>query len=317
MFLSEIKKQTSYFLRDKYKTARLALTDVTQAELLIEEATNSDPWGPDAKTMTRISEAAFDIDDYWRIVDVLHRRLRSMNWKEWRQLYKTLIVLEFFLTHGPESFSEEFCRDMNDIRELGNFNYVDEKGFNWGSCMQLKAERILKLLGDKEQLKEARSKAQKVSQEIQGFGNLIVSSSSSSSQISRTSSFGSYSLDSPTWSAQDEPLKNQEQCNKSTNELFDDLKQGPAKKFANDTMLKEEVEGLHLWDTPIAENANLLESSDEEEDENSNGWSARTYSPVSTTNNRIKRDNRAVALRSLSNTGKTTKKFERQSSWGF
>lgn len=41
---------------------------------LAEEATNSDVLGPDAKTMTRISEAAYDMDDYWRIVDVLHRR---------------------------------------------------------------------------------------------------------------------------------------------------------------------------------------------------------------------------------------------------
>lgn len=41
---------------------------------LAEEATNGDPRSPDARTMTRISEAAFGMDDYWRIVDVLHQR---------------------------------------------------------------------------------------------------------------------------------------------------------------------------------------------------------------------------------------------------
>lgn len=41
---------------------------------LAEEVTTNDPCSPDARTMTRIAEASFDIDDYWRIVDVLHRR---------------------------------------------------------------------------------------------------------------------------------------------------------------------------------------------------------------------------------------------------
>jgi len=41
---------------------------------LAEEATNKDKCSPDAKTMTRIAEASFDIDEYWRIVDLLHQR---------------------------------------------------------------------------------------------------------------------------------------------------------------------------------------------------------------------------------------------------
>lgn len=41
---------------------------------LAEEATNNDPRSPDARTMTRIAEASFELDDYWRIVDILHSR---------------------------------------------------------------------------------------------------------------------------------------------------------------------------------------------------------------------------------------------------
>ncbi|KAF6163320.1 hypothetical protein GIB67_025184 [Kingdonia uniflora] len=61
------------FIQEKCKTARLVFTDVTLAELLAEEATSNEPNAPDAKTMTRIAEASFDIDDYWRVVDILHR----------------------------------------------------------------------------------------------------------------------------------------------------------------------------------------------------------------------------------------------------
>ncbi|KAF6148645.1 hypothetical protein GIB67_042604 [Kingdonia uniflora] len=42
--------------------------------VLNEEATSNEPNPPDAKTMKRLAEASFDIDDYWRVVDVLHRR---------------------------------------------------------------------------------------------------------------------------------------------------------------------------------------------------------------------------------------------------
>ncbi|CDP00089.1 unnamed protein product [Coffea canephora] len=73
-FLHEFKRQASFFFKDKIKVARLALLDVTPAQLSTEEATNGDSSAPDARTMRLISRAAFEVDDYWRIVDVLHRR---------------------------------------------------------------------------------------------------------------------------------------------------------------------------------------------------------------------------------------------------
>lgn len=41
---------------------------------LAEEATNGNPEGPDARTLKMISKAAFEVDDYWRIVEILHKR---------------------------------------------------------------------------------------------------------------------------------------------------------------------------------------------------------------------------------------------------
>ncbi|XP_062104542.1 uncharacterized protein LOC133815754, partial [Humulus lupulus] len=170
-----IKKHASSFLQDKYKIARLAFTDVTEAELLAEEATNEDSCSPEPRTMTRIAEASYAEDDYWRIVDVLHRRLCSVDWKQWRQAYKALVLLEFLLTHGPLDFSEEFVCDIDVIHELGTFQFIDQKGINWGANMQRKSDEILKLLGGGKSktttaLKEARLRALKVTKQIHGFG---------------------------------------------------------------------------------------------------------------------------------------------------
>ncbi|KAK9065880.1 hypothetical protein SSX86_015282 [Deinandra increscens subsp. villosa] len=172
------KKQASFFLKEKIKTARLALTDVTPAQLLVEESTNDNQWAPDARTLKMISKAAFEIDDYWRIVNVLHNRLVRFDAKNWRIPYKAVVVLEYLLTHGPESVAQEFQTHKDVIQEMTNFQYIDEKGFNWGLNVRMKSERILKFLNELSVLKEERARARKLSRGIQGFGSFNQKNSS-------------------------------------------------------------------------------------------------------------------------------------------
>ncbi|KAL8129888.1 hypothetical protein V2J09_019043 [Rumex salicifolius] len=182
-FFGEFKKQASSYIKEKIKTARLALTDVTPAQLMTEEATNGNPWAPDAKTMGLISRAAFDIDDYWRIVEILHSRLANFDKKNWRPSYNALVLLDHLMTHGPESVANEFQDEKSSIREMQCFNHVDEKGFNWGLALRKKSERILELLEKKTLLKQERDRARKVTREIQGFGSFSKRVSSSKNAI--------------------------------------------------------------------------------------------------------------------------------------
>lgn len=173
----EFKKQASFFFKEKIKTARLALTDVTPAELLTEEATNGNTWAPDTRTMGSISRAAFEVDDYWRIVAILHKRFSKFERKNWRVSYNSLVVLEHLLTHGPESVSNEFQSDKDVIGEMGSFQLIDEKGFNWGLAVRKKSDRILSLLEKGSLLKEERDRARKLTRGIQGFGSFCQRSS--------------------------------------------------------------------------------------------------------------------------------------------
>ncbi|KAK4340405.1 hypothetical protein RND71_041867 [Anisodus tanguticus] len=169
--LHEIKKQASFFLKEKIKTARLALTDVTPPQLLAEEATTGDLSTPNMQTMRLISRAAFEVDDYWRIVDILHKRLSKFDTRNWRPSYKALMLLEYLLTHGPESIAEEFQSDEDVITQMGSFQYVDEKGFNWGLSVRKLSERVINLLENRSLLKEERERARKVTVGIKGFGS--------------------------------------------------------------------------------------------------------------------------------------------------
>eukprot|EP00249_Psilotum_nudum_P018649 c26903_g1_i2 orf=521-1648(-) len=169
--IHEVKKRASFFLREKLSSARLALTDVTRIELLTEEVTNSDPWGPETRTMAAISDSAFEVDEYHRIVRVLHRRLQTIGQRCWQQRYKTLLVLEYLLTHGPECFIQELSCDKRCIEQLSHFSLTDERGIDQGIRVRKKADRILQFLNVTKFWKEERSRAQKISSGIHGFGS--------------------------------------------------------------------------------------------------------------------------------------------------
>ncbi|MBA0658305.1 hypothetical protein Goklo_010525 [Gossypium klotzschianum] len=167
-FFHEFKKQASFFLKEKIRTARLALIDVTPAQLLTEEVTNGNTWTPDTSTLGSISRAAFELDDYWRIVEILHNKLEKFERTNWRISYNSLIVLEHLLTHGPESTAEEF---------------------NWGLAVRNKSERKLKLLQKGPALKEERARARKLTRGIQGFESFSYRSSSEQGNL-KDSSYG-------------------------------------------------------------------------------------------------------------------------------
>ncbi|GJN17206.1 hypothetical protein PR202_gb04257 [Eleusine coracana subsp. coracana] len=175
-FFHELRRQASSYLTGTIRSARLALTDVTPTQLLTEEATNGDASPPNVKTMGLIARQAFEIDEYLRIAEILHRRFAGFDRRQWREGYKALLLLEHLLTHGPRSVALEFQKDRDGITKMTTFQHIDEKGFNWGLTVKNKAERVLKLLERGPFLEEERERARKIAREIKGFGSFNLSS---------------------------------------------------------------------------------------------------------------------------------------------
>ncbi|KAF0919401.1 hypothetical protein E2562_029347 [Oryza meyeriana var. granulata] len=178
----ELRRQASSYLTDKIRSARLALTDVTPTQLMTEEATSGDASPPNVKTMSLIARQAFEIDEYVRIADILHKRFARFDRRQWREAYKALLLLEHLLTHGPRSVASEFQRDREVIQQMATFQHIDEKGFNWGMTVKSKSERVLKLLERGPYLEEERERARKIAREIKGFGSFNLSSAQASGQ---------------------------------------------------------------------------------------------------------------------------------------
>ncbi|BAD81760.1 unknown protein [Oryza sativa Japonica Group] len=176
----ELRRQASSYLTDKIRSARLALTDVTPTQLMTEEATSGDASPPNVKTMSLIARQAFEIDEYVRISDILHKRFARFDRRQWREAYKALLLLEHLLTHGPRSVALEFQRDREVIEQMVSFQHIDEKGFNWGMTVKSKSERVLRLLERGPFLEDERERARKIAHEIKGFGSFNLSSAHAS-----------------------------------------------------------------------------------------------------------------------------------------
>ncbi|KAL5220723.1 hypothetical protein ABZP36_025436 [Zizania latifolia] len=149
---------------------------------MTEEATSGDASPPNVKTMSLIARQAFEIDEYVRIADILHKKFARFDRRQWREAYKALLLLEHLLTHGPRSVASEFQRDREVVEQMVAFQHIDEStGFNWGMTVKSKSERVLKLLERGPFLEEERERARKIAREIKGFGSFNLAQSSGGS----------------------------------------------------------------------------------------------------------------------------------------
>jgi hypothetical protein len=78
------------------------IMNYTEAEQLVREATNEEPWGPTGPLMQQVSQGTFQHDQYPEIMGMLWKRMLVDNRNCWRRVYKSLILLEHLLKHGAE-----------------------------------------------------------------------------------------------------------------------------------------------------------------------------------------------------------------------
>lgn len=258
----DLKKQASFFIKEKIKSARLVLTDVTPVQLMTEEATNANPWAPTTQTLALISRAAFEVDDYWRIVDILHTKLSKFDRKNWRAPYNALIVLEYLLTHGPERVAQEFQTEKAIINDMEIFQHIDEKGFNWGLAVRKKSERILKLLEDAILLKEERENARKITREIKGFGSFSAKSTSLLEETTSTTFGRSHSQFNEHGNENDD---HENGYMKPTVKILDEDVKVVDRSHSIKRFFKENLAprngGFHGWSNKVGEENSLLDGS--------------------------------------------------------
>ena len=78
-----------------------------------------------------ITKRSFNMEEYKQILGILARRLHSEP-STWRQVYKSLLLLEYMAKNGPQRLVPELKSNGRVFTRLQKFEYVDEDGKDQG-----------------------------------------------------------------------------------------------------------------------------------------------------------------------------------------
>eukprot|EP00835_Amoeboradix_gromovi_P005096 NODE_448_length_8440_cov_0.772329.p2 type:complete len:489 gc:universal NODE_448_length_8440_cov_0.772329:1899-433(-) len=152
-----------------YRTAmretKNVLKGYTDIQVKLREATSNDPWGPSTTQLQELADSSFNPQLLLQMLDIINKRLNDHG-KNWRHVFKTLVVLDYLLHAG----AEESIRFVNEhvylIKTLVEFQYIDEDGRDQGKCIRDKSSDIISLLNDKERLTKEREQRMALSSKL-------------------------------------------------------------------------------------------------------------------------------------------------------
>lgn len=166
----------------------------SDAQVKVREATSNDPWGPSATIMAEIADLTYNVVAFSEIMQMIWKRINDHG-KNWRHVYKSLILLEYLIKTGTEKVAQQCKENVYVIQTLREFQHLEE-GKDQGMHVREKAKQLVSLLKDDERLKNERAKALKAkerfAQHASGFG-------------SDGSIDGPTQRDTPTWLPNEEP----------------------------------------------------------------------------------------------------------------
>lgn len=186
-------------LKDKVTNVVMNYTDV---EVKVREATNDEAWGPHGSLMQEIAQYTLTYEHYSEVMGMLWKRMFQENKENWRNVYKSLLLLNHLIKNGSEKCVTSAREHLYDLRSLETFSYVDENGKDQGINVRIKVKEIIELIQDDERIREERKKAKKNREKFSGYSTSSGMGSFGSSSRSYND-FSSYSkstdLDDKDW----------------------------------------------------------------------------------------------------------------------
>nr|XP_057919725.1 clathrin interactor 1a [Doryrhamphus excisus] len=148
-------------VRELVDKATNVVMNYSEVESKVREATNDDPWGPSGQQMSEISRATFMYEQFPEVMNMLWTRMLRDNKKNWRRVYKSLLLLAHLIRNGSERVVTSAREHLYDLRSLESYHFVDEHGKDQGVNVRQKVKELVEFVQDDERLREERKKAKK------------------------------------------------------------------------------------------------------------------------------------------------------------
>ncbi|KAK2891110.1 hypothetical protein QQF64_007301 [Cirrhinus molitorella] len=148
-------------VRELVDKATNVVMNYTETESKVREATNDDPWGPSGQLMGEIARATFMYEQFPEVMNMLWTRMLKDNKKNWRRVYKSLLLLAYLIRNGSERVVTSAREHLYDLRSIESYHHVDENGKDQGVNVRQKVKELIELVQDDDRLREERKKAKK------------------------------------------------------------------------------------------------------------------------------------------------------------
>lgn len=148
-------------VRELVDKATNVVMNYSEIESKVREATNDDPWGPSGQLMGEIAKSTFMYEQFPEVMNMLWTRMLKDNKKNWRRVYKALLLLAYLIRNGSERVVTSAREHIYDLRSLENYHFVDESGKDQGINVRQKVKEMVEFVQDDDRLREERKKAKK------------------------------------------------------------------------------------------------------------------------------------------------------------
>ncbi|KAI8888445.1 ENTH-domain-containing protein [Backusella circina FSU 941] len=158
-------------VRDVINKVKNVVLNYTEMEAKVHEATNNEAWGASSTLMQEIAQATFNYQYFNEIMPTIYKRFTEKEARQWRQIYKSLVLLEYLIKNGSERVVDDARSHISMIKMMKNFHFVDEKGKDQGINVRNRAKELADLLNDVDKIKMERKKAKKNRNKYTGVGS--------------------------------------------------------------------------------------------------------------------------------------------------
>ncbi|KAI8376225.1 uncharacterized protein BYT42DRAFT_573836 [Radiomyces spectabilis] len=140
-------------------------------EAKVHEATNNEAWGASSTLMREIAQGTYNYQYFNEIMPTLYKRFTEKEARQWRQIYKALVLLEYLIKNGSERVVDDARSHISTVKIMRNFHYIDEKGKDQGINIRNRAKEIADLLSNTDLIKSERKKARQNRNKYTGVGS--------------------------------------------------------------------------------------------------------------------------------------------------
>ncbi|CAG8578429.1 8634_t:CDS:2 [Paraglomus brasilianum] len=157
--MDQLTSLTVWDVKDVFNKVKNAVMNYTEMEAKVREATNNEPWGASSTLMLEIAQATYNYQYFNEVMPTIYKRFTEKEARQWRQIYKALVLLEFLVKNGSERVVDDARAHMATIKIMRDFTYIDEKGKDQGINVRNRAKELAELLSEVDRIRAERKKA--------------------------------------------------------------------------------------------------------------------------------------------------------------